>query len=113
MKARLLAVLTLILLLSILPAPRIADAQPSQGNWTISDNELIQNKTITLNSNLTVTSGGNLTLNGATLTMNNDLPGRAREKSDAVMILFYAWTASALASLIKCSCKMVLPLSSG
>ncbi len=66
----------MILLLSILPAPRIADAQPSQGNWTISGNEFVQNKTIALNGNLTVMSGGNLTLKGVILTMNNRYNGQ-------------------------------------
>ncbi|MHB8566606.1 MAG: right-handed parallel beta-helix repeat-containing protein [Nitrososphaerales archaeon] len=72
------AILLLILLpnsLVRLPATQFSSAQPPQGNWIVSGQELVQNQSITLNGNLTVESGGNLTLRNVNLTMNAQYNG--------------------------------------
>lgn len=45
-------------------------AQPSQGNWTVTGTQVVQNESITLNGNLTVENGGNLTVRNAVLQLN-------------------------------------------
>lgn len=45
-------------------------AQPAQGNWVVAGTQVVQNESVTLNGNLTVQSGGNLTLRNVNLAMN-------------------------------------------
>lgn len=59
-------VVTLLLFSPLLP--KLAAAQPSQGNWVVTGTQVVQNESITLAGNLTVQSGGNLTLKGVTLS---------------------------------------------
>ncbi|MDG6983480.1 MAG: right-handed parallel beta-helix repeat-containing protein [Nitrososphaerota archaeon] len=56
--------------------PKIATAQPSQGNWVVTGTQVVQNESITLNGNLTVMDGGNLTLRQTTLRMNLESDGQ-------------------------------------
>jgi len=44
---------------------------PESGNWVISDNTVCENVTIIMNGNVTIQSGGNLTLKNVTLKMNS------------------------------------------
>ncbi|MHB2037391.1 MAG: right-handed parallel beta-helix repeat-containing protein, partial [Nitrososphaerales archaeon] len=45
------------------------------GNWVVSGTEVNQSETIVLNGNLTVQSGGNLTLRNVTLSINSQYTG--------------------------------------
>jgi parallel beta-helix repeat protein len=51
-------------------------AQPSQGDWVVTGTQVVQNESITLNGNLTVINGGNLTLSNVVLTVNSQFPGQ-------------------------------------
>lgn len=74
---RLALTLAVVFLLFAPPfLPKIATAQPAQGNWVITGTQVVQNKSILLNGNLTVDSGGSLTLIGSILTMNGKKPGQ-------------------------------------
>jgi parallel beta-helix repeat protein len=48
---------------------------PSNGDWIVTGLETVENQIITLNGNLIIENGGNLTLSGITLTMDNDYDG--------------------------------------
>ncbi|MDE1853446.1 MAG: right-handed parallel beta-helix repeat-containing protein [Thaumarchaeota archaeon] len=65
-----LTIIVILLLLVSPLLPRIAMAQLSQGNWVVTGTQVVQNESITLNGNLTVESGGNLTLRNVNLAMN-------------------------------------------
>lgn len=70
---------TVILILFLFLGPVFfgtVKAQPSQGNWVVTGTQLVQNELITLNGNLTIQSGGNLTLRSVNLTMNVQLNGQ-------------------------------------
>ncbi|MDE1853901.1 MAG: right-handed parallel beta-helix repeat-containing protein [Thaumarchaeota archaeon] len=68
-------VVSLLLLLASPLFMLSVSAQPSMGNWVITGTQVVQNESITLNGNLTVVSGGNLTLRNVKLTMNTQYNG--------------------------------------
>ncbi len=50
--------------------PDLVEAQtdpPSSGDWTVSDRTIVENRTVQLRGNLTITAGGSLTLRNVTL----------------------------------------------
>ena len=51
-------------------------AQPSSGNWVVTGSQTVQNESITLNGNLTVDSGGSLTLQNVALTVSAHFDGQ-------------------------------------
>ena len=53
-----------------------ATAQPAQGDWTITGEEVVENENIVLDGNLIVKSGGSLTLRNTTLRMNVQYDGQ-------------------------------------
>lgn len=67
-------VATLLLFSPLLP--KLTTAQPSQGNWIVTGTQVVRNESITLNGNLTVESGGNLTLIGSTLSVDSQRLGQ-------------------------------------
>lgn len=60
----------MLLILGAFPTWVKVDAQPTQGDWVVTSKTMVQNESIVLNGNLTVESGGNLTLRGVTLSLN-------------------------------------------
>jgi hypothetical protein len=48
--------------------------QPSQGDWIVTGEEVVENKTVVLDGNLIVKSGGNLTLRNVTLIVKSTYP---------------------------------------
>jgi parallel beta-helix repeat protein len=50
-------------------------AQPALGNWVVTGTEVVQSESITLNGNLTIESGGNLTLRNVNLALNASYNG--------------------------------------
>lgn len=70
MLAQLLAALALASVISILRA------QPLEGDWIVTGVEVVENRTILLNGNLTVEAGGSLTLRNVTLKMNVEQNGQ-------------------------------------
>lgn len=72
----LLTVLVATLLLVSPILPKIVTAQPSQGNWVVTGTQVVQNESITLDGNLTVESGGSLTLSNDSLIINGQSPGQ-------------------------------------
>ncbi|HXW94529.1 MAG TPA: right-handed parallel beta-helix repeat-containing protein, partial [Nitrososphaerales archaeon] len=73
---RLAQAVTVFLLLSVSFLVSPVASQPSQGNWVVTGTLVVQNESITLNGNLTVESGGNLTLSNVVLTVNGHSPGQ-------------------------------------
>lgn len=72
----LIVVLTIALLAPRLPIARLDMASAvTQGNWTISNTQEVKDQTVTLNGNLTVENGGNLTLVDTSLNMNSGYLG--------------------------------------
>ena len=65
-----LASLLLLILLSMTNIP-VVIAEASTGDWIVTDEELVENKTITLDGNLIVKDGGSLTLRNVTLRINS------------------------------------------
>ena len=64
-------------------------AQPSKGDWIVTGAEVVENKTVLLNGNLTVKAGGSLTLRNVTLRMNveqNDQYGILVEEEGSLYI---------------------------
>lgn len=57
------------------PVP-ICISQPSTGDWIVTGTEVVENKTISLDGNLTVESGGSLILRNVTLTLNAQYNGQ-------------------------------------
>ena len=51
-------------------------AQPAQGDWIITGEEVVENEIITLNGDLIVKNGGRLTLRNVTLTIDNSYTGQ-------------------------------------
>lgn len=71
--------LSAIIVLLLLSSPAflsVATAQPSQGNWVVTGQEVVENRAIALNGNLTVIDGGNLTLRNVTLTVDSQYNGQ-------------------------------------
>ncbi len=72
--------LVLVLPFFLLASPLfacISYAQPPpSGDWVVTGNEVIQSESIVLNGNLTVQSGGNLTLKNVVLTINSQYSGQ-------------------------------------
>ena len=69
------AIFALFLLIS--PAfLSVTSAQPSQGNWVVTGQEVVENRTIALNGNLTIEDGGSLTLRNVTLTVDSQYNGQ-------------------------------------
>jgi Periplasmic copper-binding protein (NosD) len=65
------AFVAFVMLLLVSPLfPRAPIAQPAQGNWVITGKKVVRNESITLDGNLTIESGGNLTLINAVLILN-------------------------------------------
>ena len=65
-----------LLLLSSPAFLSVATAQPSQGNWVVTGQEVVENRTIALNGNLTIEDGGSLTLRNVTLIVNSQYNGQ-------------------------------------
>jgi parallel beta-helix repeat protein len=63
--------LTLVLCISSLLFINQSYSQPISGDWVVAGNEVVQNSTITLNGNLIIKSGGNLSLDNVTLLVNS------------------------------------------
>ena len=99
---RLGASLPAIFALLLLSSPAflsVATAQPSQGNWVVTGQEVVENRTIALNGNLTVIDGGSLTLRNVTLTVNSQYNGQygiSVEKGGSMFIYDSNITASDL-----------------
>jgi parallel beta-helix repeat protein len=70
------ALIILILCISPLLYINLSFAQPTSGDWVITGNEVVQNTTITLNGNLIIKGGGNLSLNNVTLIINSGFVGQ-------------------------------------
>ena len=52
-------------------------AQPAQGNWVVTGTQVVENTSINLDGNLTIKSGGSLTLMNVTLTLNPQDSGQS------------------------------------
>lgn len=63
------------MLFSAVKAPT-ATAQPAQGDWIVTGEEIVENENIVLDGNLVVKSGGSLTLRNTTLKMNVQYDGQ-------------------------------------
>jgi parallel beta-helix repeat protein len=76
---RLSASLPAILALLLLSSPAflsVATAQPSQGNWVVTGQEVVKDRAVALNGNLTVVGGGILTLMNVSLSLNLQRDGQ-------------------------------------
>lgn len=71
MRGRKAVAVAVLLVLSLPLLMPVVNAQPSTGNWIVSGTEVVKNESITLNGNLTVESGGNLTMVGSSLTVDS------------------------------------------
>ena len=56
---------------------------PASGDWTVSDNTLVEDRTVHLHGNLLVTSTGSLTLENVTLRIHLDSTGQRGKKPAA------------------------------
>ncbi len=67
------ALIVLALVLLLVPAVAGHTEPPDKGAWTIEDDTIIENRTITLSGNLRINSTGNLTLINTTVYFNSPL----------------------------------------
>jgi parallel beta-helix repeat protein len=63
------------ILILMLQVP-ICMSQPTTGDWIVTGTEVIENRSISLDGNLTIKSGGSLTLRNATLTLDIQYSGQ-------------------------------------
>lgn len=77
---RLIIILACLLVVTLLTTPGTptAAAPPLEGDWIVTGDEVVENKTITLDGNLIVRNRGSLTLRNVTLTINNSYAGQYR-----------------------------------
>ncbi|MCJ2540853.1 MAG: right-handed parallel beta-helix repeat-containing protein, partial [Candidatus Thermoplasmatota archaeon] len=68
------AVLSIILLLLVAGGGAAQTDPPASGDWTVSDTTVVNDRTVNLNGNLTVTATGSLTLNNVTLKIIMSTP---------------------------------------
>jgi len=67
---------SLLTVLALVSFTSLLRAQSSEGDWIVMGVEVVENKTILLNGNLTVKAGGSLTLRNVTLRMNVEQNGQ-------------------------------------
>lgn len=76
-KLTILACLLLVMVLLIMNTSAVA-AGSSHGHWIVTGDEVVENKTITLDGNLIVKSRGSLTMRNVTLRLNCHYDGQYR-----------------------------------
>ncbi len=74
MRGALLVTTTLVLSCLVLVRPS-SGLPPAQGDWVVAGPELVENQTVVVNGNVTVTSTGALTLRNVTLLINSNFDG--------------------------------------
>lgn len=93
-----LACLLLVMLFLIMNTPGVA-AEPSHTHWIVTGDEVVENKTITLDGNLVVKAGGSLTMRNVTLEVNCQYDGQYKiEVKPKGSMFIYNSTISAVDS---------------
>jgi len=73
MPLRTIAILCIVLVFSTVS---LVNSQPAQGDWIVVGEEVVENRTITLDGSLFVKSGSSLTLRGVTLMFSSSYMGQ-------------------------------------